>query len=177
MHHFLFADASLLLCKANHGEASEIVRCLKIYKNASGQVINPIKSSIIFGNKVMAGRKQAVKSIVRIEEEGGEGTYLGLPEYFSGSKRKLLNFIQEKLQSRLHGWFAKSLSHGGKKILLKSIGLALPIYAMSCFKLSHDLCKKLTSAMIQFWRSSGNNRKIYIGWLGRNFAKGRKKKG
>lgn len=108
--------------------------------------------------------KQAVKRILKIEKEGGEGTYLGLPECFSGSKRKLLNFIEEKLQSRLHGWFAKSLSQGGKEILLKSIGLALPVYAMTCFKLPKDLCKKLTSVITEFWWSSGTKKKR-IQWI------------
>lgn len=97
VHHLLFADDSLLLCHASAAEATEILNCLKFYGEASGQVINQQKFSIIFGNKVDSNQKRAVKSFLRIDKEGDEGSYLGLPESFSGSKRKLLQFIQEKL--------------------------------------------------------------------------------
>lgn len=40
-----------------------------------------------------------------IDKEGGDGngTYLGLPECFSGSTQQLLAFIGEKLNKRLNG--------------------------------------------------------------------------
>lgn len=75
--------------------------CLKSYGDASGQVINLQKSSIIFGTKVPEVSKQEFKDILSIQQEGGEGSYLGLPECFSGSKVKMLNFLKEKLQGRL----------------------------------------------------------------------------
>lgn len=147
VHHLLFDDDSILLCKASLEENAEIKRQLKLYGEASGQIINHGKSPIIFGVKVGEESKAAVKETLRINKEGGEGTYLGLLECFTGSKRKLLNFIQEKLQSRLHGWFANALSQGGKEVLFKSVALAFPVYAMSCFRLPQDLCKKLTSVI------------------------------
>ena len=152
------------MCRASSQESSELKVNLANYEASSGQIINFSKSSIIFGSKVTEEKKIRVKDILGIETEGGEGMYLGLSESFSGSKIKLLNFIKEKLKGRFRGWFAKSLSQGGKEILLKSIALAFPVYAMSCFRLSKDLCSKLTSAMTEYWWSSGNNRHK-IAWV------------
>lgn len=47
---------------------------------------------------------------------------------------------------------------------MKLIALALPVYAMSVFKLPKDLCDKLTSAMVEFWWSNGSN-KEKIAWV------------
>lgn len=59
-----------------------------------------------------------------------------------------------------------SRSLGAKEVLIKSVGLALPIYAMSVFLLPKDLCAKITSALIEFWGSRGDKkRKIpWVSW-------------
>lgn len=92
VHHLLFADDSLLLCQANRAECLELKTCLAKYGEASWQVINFQKSSIIFGSKVDGRAKEEVKAVLNIFQEGGEGSYLGLPECFKGSKKNLLNF-------------------------------------------------------------------------------------
>ncbi|XP_013594838.1 PREDICTED: uncharacterized protein LOC106303003 [Brassica oleracea var. oleracea] len=120
VHHLLFADDSLLLCKAMVDEGTELVRRLKLYGDASGQLINTSKSSIIFGSKVPP--------------------------------------------LRLKGGGSKILSQGGKEIILKSVGMALPVFAMSCFRLPKDLCAKLTSIMTEFWWGGTAERKK-IPWV------------
>lgn len=51
IHHLFFADDNLLLCKENAAESEEVKRCLKIYRDVSGQVNNFQNYSIIFGKK------------------------------------------------------------------------------------------------------------------------------
>ncbi|XP_013674098.1 uncharacterized protein LOC106378528 [Brassica napus] len=166
VQHLLFADDSLFLCRARLSECTEFLRCLKLYEDSSGQVINFQKSAVTFGAAVDPVMKRLIAELLHIDNEGGDGKYLGLPECFSGSKHKLLAFIGEKLNKRLRGWFAKKLSHGGKEVLLKSIAMALPVYAMSCFRLTKHHCQKIMSAMASFWwDEDGEKRKIHwIAW-------------
>lgn len=72
VHHLLFADDSLLMCKANREESSELKRCLEVYGKASGQVINFQKSSIIFGAKVALSSREEVKNCLNIEKKVGK---------------------------------------------------------------------------------------------------------
>lgn len=46
--HLLFTDDSMLMCRANKEESSELKKCLRIYGEASAHDINYKKSSIIF---------------------------------------------------------------------------------------------------------------------------------
>ena len=98
-----------------------------------------------------------------IQNEGGMGTYLGIPEDISGSKCKLFAFLKDKLMHRMNGWTGRWLSKGGKEVLIKSILLALPTYVMSTFLLPLEICENLTSAIAQFWWSS-NPPKRGIHW-------------
>lgn len=116
IHHLLFTDDSLLLCKANSEEAKEILECLRLYGQASGQRVNQMKSSVIFGSLVPEETKIEIKEVLGIEAEGGEGSYMRLPECFSGSKRKLLSFIREKLHGGLQGGSRSRYLKVGKRL-------------------------------------------------------------
>lgn len=162
VQHLLFADDSFFLCRANLPEISEFLRCLKLYGNSSGQVINFQKSAITYGADPIM--KRLIAEMSGIKKEGGDGKYLGLPECFSGSKRQLLAFITEKLEKRFKGWYAKHLSLGGKEVLLKAVAMALPVYAMSCFRLTKHQCQKIMSAMSSFWWQACDDKKK-IHWV------------
>ena len=78
--HLLFADDSLFFCKAKKEECERILRILKEYKAASGQMINFQKSTIQFGFKIEETLRQKLRDIYGIQNLGGMGSYLGLPE-------------------------------------------------------------------------------------------------
>ncbi|KAG2313170.1 hypothetical protein Bca52824_024727 [Brassica carinata] len=101
IHHMLFANDSLLICKATMEQSMEMMNILKIYERVTGQMVNVAKSAITFGAKVKEDSRLIIKDITGISKEGGTGSYLGLPECFSGSKTEILAYIYDRLKDRL----------------------------------------------------------------------------
>lgn len=149
--HLLYADDSLFYCKGNDEELQQVTQIWERYSMVSGQRINYQKSCVYFGKLIPEERREQIKNKLGIHQIGGEGTYLGLPESFGGSKVSILSFLKEKLSQRIQGWQTRFLSPGGKETLLKSIAMALPTYTMSCFLLPKTLMKKIMGIMSDFW--------------------------
>ena len=152
--HLLYADDSMFYCKQSDEELSRLTAILQEYSLASGQRINYQKSSIYFGKHIPSERREEIKLKLGMEQEGGDGIYLGLPESFGGSRVSILSFLKERLEQRIGGWQNRFLSPAGKEVLLKAIALALPTYTMSCFLVPKTICKKIMAIMSDYWWKS-----------------------
>lgn len=81
--HLLFADNSLVFCKANEQELSYLKHILEIYEKASGESINYKKSSILFlKKKTNKDRKSFLSSILGVKSVEDFGKYLGIPSFY-----------------------------------------------------------------------------------------------
>ena len=103
----LFADDSLFFSKAQKEECQTILRILKEYEAVLGQLINFDKSSIQFGYRIEESVRQELRDILGIQNLGGMGSYLRLPENMEGSKIQLFSFVQDRLNNRVNGWTFK----------------------------------------------------------------------
>lgn len=166
LNHLLFADDTMLFCKASKKNAESLKALLTVYESVSGQLINKQKSSIFFSKKTSQSTRSIVKAILEIDKEGGMGKYLGLPEEFGRRKKDIFASIVGRVQLRSRSWSLKFLSPAGKMIMIKSVLSAMPSHSMSHFKLPKGLCLELQSAMTRFWWDSNpEQRKMsWISW-------------
>lgn len=77
VHHLLFADDSLFMCKSTENEAQNLHEVLVGYGKATGQTINLQKSTISFGSQIDHECKVVIQEVLGIMNEGGSSKYLG----------------------------------------------------------------------------------------------------
>lgn len=156
----------MFFIRASKEAASNLKAILLSYGEASGQAINEEKSAIMFSKRTPAVLKTSVKDILNIQNEGGVGKYLGLPEHFGRRKRDLFSSIVDMIKQKASSCSTRYLSTAGKVVLLQSVLYATPSHAMTCFQLPVSPCKCIQSAITRFWWDdrSGKNKLAWIAW-------------
>ncbi|XP_045797508.1 uncharacterized protein LOC123891638 [Trifolium pratense] len=162
--HLLFADDSLIFCRATSKEVSTIHEIIQAYQKASGQLVNLAKSEMLFSKGVTADIKGEVSRILPMQTVEHFSKYLGMPIMHGRSKQQIFNYIKEKIWKKLKGWKEKNLSFAGRGTLIKAVAQAIPTYIMSCFLIPKGVCEQLERMICNFWWGSTTDlRKIH--WM------------
>ncbi|CAN6703250.1 unnamed protein product [Malus baccata var. baccata] len=164
--HLFFADDSVVFGNASVEEAESIVEILQTYARGFGQVINRAKSSVFFGAKTPKCQKAKIVNSLGIQSKLGFGKYLGLQADFGHSKKAVFAEIRNKIEARMSGWAEQYLSQAGKEVLVKAVAMALPNYAMSCFRLPIGVCRDVERAIRNYWwRGTDQSKGIHwVSW-------------
>ena len=79
------------------------------------------------------------------------GTYLGIPSFWGKTKRAAMGYIKEKILKKFTVLKRSLLSQGSRKVLIKAVACAIPIYTMQCFKVPKKVCDEINADMAGFW--------------------------
>ncbi|KAL0435721.1 UNVERIFIED_CONTAM: putative mitochondrial protein [Sesamum radiatum] len=108
--HLLFADDTLIFCRASL-ECSQVIRdVLEVYRLASGQEINFSKSSVVFSRHLEESLCLQIMAGFSIRRENKMELYLGLPSRAARSKRELFAIIRDRVWQKITGWNEKLFS-------------------------------------------------------------------
>ena len=133
-----------------------------VYEQASGQQINREKMTLFFSKVVAKEKKGEILNFLGVLEIKEYEKYLGLPTVVGRNKKVTLNYIKERVWTKLQDWKEKLLSQARKEVLLKAVVQAIPTFAMSCFKLLVGLCDDIEMQIRKFWWSEhSGQRKIH----------------
>ena len=99
--HLFFADDSLLFCRASLADLQFIQSILSLYEKASGQKLNREKTTIFFSKAVHGDTKTQLSNFLQVPEVKEYEKYLGLPAVVGKNKTESLNYIKERVWSKL----------------------------------------------------------------------------
>ncbi|XP_060968357.1 uncharacterized protein LOC133035933 [Cannabis sativa] len=112
--HLMFADDTILFCRANEKEVESLVNCMMIYESWSRQQCSKLKSGVLFSKNCSRALQRILMDKLGIGLVKGEEKHLENPFLFSRSRKKDFNFLKSNLCKRLEGWRMKTLSTIGR---------------------------------------------------------------
>lgn len=162
--HLLFADDSLIPCRANRGDAQNLQTILTLYEEFSGQMINKEKFAIMFSSNTGSEKRREVMQTLQINKQTMNERYLGLPVFVGRDKTKVFAYLKDRIWKRIQGWKEKMLSRAGKEILIKAVAQAIPTFAMACFDITKSIADQISSMIGKFrWNNQEKENKMH--WL------------
>lgn len=81
----------------------------------------------------------------------GHELYFGLPTFAMRSNKVQFSFFRDRVVKRIDRWQAMMFSRGGKEVLIKGILQAIPLYAMSYFRIPNSICEEIDKSLARFW--------------------------
>lgn len=148
--HLLFANDLLLFGRVDENTAFSVRETLKIFCHVSGQKINELKSKLIFSPNTPEECKDLFQTTINVRENENLGTYLGLPLTHKRPSRAQVQFVVDKVRSKLASWKTRFLSKAGRLCLINSTLSTIPAYYMQATFLPSSILKDLDTVSNNF---------------------------
>ncbi|KAM1018306.1 hypothetical protein TB2_039772 [Malus domestica] len=95
INHLLFADDSLLFCRAIEAECHHISELLLTYKLASGQQVNLAKSEVCLSKNVKRAIQLKLANALGVQRVERHERYMGMPTLVGRNKSACFAYIKE----------------------------------------------------------------------------------
>uniref|UniRef100_A0A2N9GN60 Reverse transcriptase zinc-binding domain-containing protein n=1 Tax=Fagus sylvatica TaxID=28930 RepID=A0A2N9GN60_FAGSY len=148
--HLMFADDSLLFCKACVLECNTIKSLLSIYEDALGQKMNQAKTNLFFSFNTPLSTCENIQAIFGAQVSRQAEKYLGLPPMVGRNKKLAFAELKDRVFRKFVGWKEKLLLQAGREVLIKAVAQSIPTFAMSCFLLPKGFYEELNSISSKF---------------------------
>eukprot|EP00253_Pinus_taeda_P009912 PITA_09912 len=157
--HQQFVDDNMLFGHPSVQEARLFKDILSSFSDASGALINRVKSQIFFFNTPVSTQR-LIARILGFTIAGLPSKYLGAPMIASALKHYSWRDLINKLEAKLFLWTHRSLNMANRVILIKAILQSMPLYLFSLLAAPKWVIKEIRNLQRNFlWGSSGHNRK------------------
>ena len=95
--HLLFANDSLIFCKAKINECEKLLEILATYEQASGQQINREKTTLFFSKSTSQQMQASIQAALGVPVVKQYERYLGLPSFIGRKKKDSFDNIKQRV--------------------------------------------------------------------------------
>lgn len=150
LSHLFFADDLIVFGQNSDMQIATFQRIISSFCAASGHKVSLSKTKVYFSKNTSACSRRAICSQLGYTEMSSLGKYLGVPLITGRVSSSTYSYLSQRLQSKLAGWKAKTLSLAGRIALAKSALASIPLYTMQSCLLPASSCHELEKIMRKF---------------------------
>eukprot|EP00253_Pinus_taeda_P031270 PITA_31270 len=157
--HQQFVDDNMIFGHPSVQEARLLKDLLSTFSDATGALINRVKSQMFFFNTRVA-TQNSIAQILGFTIAKLPSKYLGAPMIVSALKHASWTDLLDKFEAKLSLWTHRALNMARRVILIKAILQSLPLYLFTLLASPKWVIKAIRNLQRNFlWGSSGHNRK------------------
>ncbi|VFQ75326.1 unnamed protein product [Cuscuta campestris] len=148
--HLGFADDIIIFTKGDGANLKKLVSLLKVYLDASGQVINYSKSRFYCGKKCSSSDINKMGRILGMQHGQIPFRYLGAPICKGILRKEDCKELINHFDFYLHNWFSKTLNQMGRVVLIKHVLSAIPLHILAVHTLPNSVINSIHRKMNNF---------------------------
>lgn len=161
--HLFFTDDLMLFCKAKEKCCKTVMDILNDFCKVSGLRVNFSKSKLYASPNTPSSEVNKFKIICGMTISKNLGIYLGAPIVHGRVKKSDFNFVIEKVQRKLAGWKAKSLTFAGRATIVQSVSSTILYYNMATTALPQKVCNQIDKLNWDFlWGSTEEKMRTHL---------------